>query len=266
MAADISPYFGTGQVRALQQARDAEVPAFRDQPGAVIHARTFSSDDPDALGWDRLRDVFLREGRVTLRGVGPEQLEQARDVLGGLHPVEHAWDLFMADAEDLCRACEPIAEVPVPQGLRLTPHADLTDALVRDVQAFLAEHGVSPFSVNALTGRLFPARLCVLRHDDGGIAAASFAAMTHNAHSPFHGVAWVGLVAVDPVLRGLGLGKWIDAVGNLAAVNELGARATMEFVDRDNAASRAMLESCGLGQVADRSVVMFSRSEDRLTR
>ena len=90
--------------------------------------------------------------------------------------------------------------------------------------------------------------------------------MTHNRHSPFYKSAWVGLIAVDPEHRGLGLGKLVDAICNLAAVTELEAASTMEFVAQDNAPSRAMLESCGLRQVVGKSVVMFSTSEDRITR
>lgn len=90
--------------------------------------------------------------------------------------------------------------------------------------------------------------------------------MTHNRHSPFSGAAWVGLIAVDPTLRGMGLGKQVDAICNLAAVDELGASATMEFVARDNIPSRAMLEGCGLRYVEGKAVVMFSTSADRITR
>ena len=42
----------------------------------------------------------------------------------------------------------------------------------------------------------------VLRDDADNAVATGFAAMTHNSRSPFKGIAWVGLIAVTPELRG----------------------------------------------------------------
>ncbi|KUJ83183.1 isopropylmalate isomerase [Ruegeria marisrubri] len=266
MTADISPYFGDAKVQALQKARDQQVSELTDVPGAVVHARIFSSDDPKTLGWDRLRKVMSEEGMITLRGVDEAALDVAKRELGSFRPNLHFWDLFMAEANTIREVCGKIVETGFPYGLIPVPEAELTPQKVRDVQSFLADQGVSPFSRDALLGRLFPARLNVLQHKDGRIAAAGFSAMTHNHYSPFTETAWVGLIAVDPELRGLGLGRLTDALCNLSAIDELGAKATMEFVGRDNAPSRAMLESCGLKQVQGKSVVMFSTSTDRMTR
>ena len=266
MTEPFSPYYGTPQIRALQQARDAQVAALSDRAGAVVHARTFSTDDPAALGWDYLRQIMADEGLVTLRGADDATLRDAERELAAFEPKLHLWDLFMAEARTLEAVCGPIVEVGLPEGLTRVPDAALTPAKAREVQAFLTEQGVSPFSTDALLGVLFPARLIALQNAEGRIVAAGFAAMTHNRHSPFFTSAWVGLIAVDPELRGLGLGKYMDALCNLAAVRELGAAATMEFVAPDNAPSRAMLESCGLRQVVGKSVVMFSTSADRITR
>ena len=108
-----------------------------------------------------------------------------------------------------------------------------------------------------MLGLLFPARLVVLQHLDGRVTAVGFAAMTHNRYSTFDGVAWAGLIAVDPELRSLGLGTQIDAICNLVAVEELSDEAIMEFVAKDNTPSRAMLESCSRRQLEGKSVVMF---------
>lgn len=261
-----SPYFGDSGIQMLQKARDEQVTELSDLPGAVIHGRVFSSDDPETFGWPRLKDVMAAEGMISLRGVDEITLRRSCDELAEFNPVVHRWDMFMADADTLRDVCAPIAAAPLAKGLVRTPDSEITPALVHAVQRFLSEQGVSPFSKYALLGQLFPAKLLVLQHDDGRIAAAGFAAMTHNRHSPFAGVAWVGLIAVDPELRGLGLGKQVDALSNLVAVDELGAVATMEFVARDNKPSRAMLESCGLKNVDDRAVVVLSTSTDRISR
>lgn len=261
-----SPYFGEPKVQALQEARDRQAAELSDVPGAVIHARVFSSDDPERLGWSRLREIMAEEGMVTLRGVDEATIERAQRELSEFEPVLHFWDMFMADAKAIRDVCTPLARAPLPAELIRVSDGDINHPLARDVQRFLTEQGVSPFSTDALLGNLFPGKLVVLRHSDGHVAAAGFAAITHNRYSPFAGAAWVGLIGVHPSLRGVGLGKQLDAICNLVAVDELEADATMEFVGRDNMPSRAMLENCGLTNVDGKAVVMFSRSADRITR
>lgn len=266
MTNDFSPYFGTAKVRALQRARDEQVAALADLPGAVVHARTFSSDDPAKLGWGYLKRIMSKEGMVTLRGADEATVGIAKVKLHDFEPKLHIWDLFMADSDIIRDVCGIIVRSGLPDGVKRVSDSAMTPQKAREIQAFLTEQGVSPFSTDALLGKLFPARLIALENSDDRIVAAGFAAMTHNRHSPFYNSAWVGLIAVDPELRGLGLGKLVDAMCNLAAVTELEATSTMEFVAQDNAPSRAMLESCGLRQVEGKSVVMFSTSEDRITR
>ncbi|SFL50377.1 GNAT family N-acetyltransferase [Shimia aestuarii] len=266
MTGQISPFYGSLEIQQLQAAQDAQVAELANVAGAVVHARVFSSDDPEALGWSRLREIMADQGRITLRGVDSATIERAKEELSGFAPSLHFWDLFMADARTIRDVCGPIVAQGIPEPLARVPDDLLTPEKIREVQVFLTDQGVSPFSTNALRGDLFPAKLAVLEHGDGRIGAAGFAAMTHNRHSVFADAAWVGLIAVDPDLRGLGLGKTIDAICNLIAVEELGAKHTMEFVATDNVPSRAMLESCGLRQVEGKSVVMFSTSDERLTR
>lgn len=266
MSDALSPYYGEPRIQALQRARDEQVAELVDLPGAVVHARTFSSDNPAALGWDYLRRVMSDEGMVTLRGVDEATVEIAEKELSEFSPKLHVWDLYMADARTIQQICGKIVETGLPDDLSRVPDDELTAQKVREIQSFLADQGISPFSADALLGKLFPARLIALQTSEGQIVSVGFAAMTHNRNSPFHKSAWVGLIAVDPALRGRGLGKYMDALCNLAAITELGAESTMEFVAQDNAPSRAMLESCGLRQLDGKTVVMFSTSADRITR
>lgn len=266
MSTEFSPYFGNDKVKALQKARDEQVAELAELPGAVVHARTFSSDDPTRLGWDHLRKIMSEEGVVTLRGADEADVQTAKEELREFNPKLHVWDLFTADAQTIREVCGKTVEKGLPDGVTPVSDDEMTPQKAQDVQSFLTDQGVSPFSTDALLGELFPARLIALQNHEERIVAAGFAAMTHNRHSPFYGSAWVGLIAVDPALRGLGVGKFVDAVCNLAAVTDLEAKSTMEFVAQDNTPSRAMLESCGLRQVEGISVVMFSTSVDRITR
>ncbi|MAM63352.1 GNAT family N-acetyltransferase [Maritimibacter sp. UBA3975] len=265
MKPEDDPFFGDETTRALQAARDADVATMRDMPGAVVHARVLTADDPEAFGWDRLREGLAREGVVSVRGVTGEVILTAEHEFASLSPKPHFWDLFLGDADDVRAACGKIVAQGLPEGVTRQPSDEIDAKALHEMQAFLVEHGISPFSKRALAGELFPARAVILRNGDGSIAATAFAGLTHNHHSWLSGVAWVGLAAVDPALRGLGLGKTVDAIANLVAVDELGASGTTEFAAADNAPSRAMLRACGLRHVPERMVVMFSASAQRLT-
>ena len=74
-------YLGTGQTRRHDRTLTI------DLPGAVIHARTFSSDDPAKLGWDRWRVGMADEGLVTLRGVDVQTAATAQKELSSFEPI-----------------------------------------------------------------------------------------------------------------------------------------------------------------------------------
>lgn len=260
------PFFGDEMMRALQAARDGEVAQMRTRPGAVVHGRVLSSDDPDAFGWDNLREGLRREGVVQIRGGTPEVILRAEHELAAFAPKQHFWDIFAADAEAVRAACGRIVAGGLPDGITRQPDDEIDASVLHEMQGFLTEHGVAPFSKPALAGDLIPARPVILRMADGAIAATGYAALVHNDHSWLSGMAFVGLIAVDPAARGLGLGKMADAIANLIAVDELGAAGAAEFVAADNAASRAVLRACGLEQVPGRMVVNFSASDVRITR
>lgn len=266
MKSEDDPFYGDDIMRALQAARDGEVAGFRNRPGAVVHGRVTSSDDPDAFGWDDLRAAMRREGIVQIRGATPEVILKAEHELAGFAPKQHFWDVFLADADRVRAACGQIVAGGLPDGITRHPDDEIDATVLHEMQGFLTEHGIAPFSKPALSGALVPARPVILRSADGAIAATGYAALVHNEHSWLAGMAFVGLIAVDPAARGLGLGKMADAIANLIAVDELGAAGAVEFVAADNAASRAVLRACGLEQVADRMVVNFSASDIRITR
>lgn len=266
MRPEQDPYFGDEQTRLLQSRRDEQIQEMMSTPGAVGHARVFTSDDPDVLGWDRIREVIEIEGLVSLRGVNENKVREAQEKLADFDVVAHHWDIFFGDAEDVRAACTPLANQGLPAGITRQSDETIDANSLHEMQAFLSSHGVSPFSKTALSGALFPGKPIILRKPDGGVAAVAFAGLTHNEHSWLSGVAWVGLVAVDPTMRGLGLGKAVDAIANLVAIDELGAQGTTEFVAADNAPSRAVLMACGLRDLPERDAIIFSQTQDRITR
>jgi RimJ/RimL family protein N-acetyltransferase len=118
-----------------------------------------------------------------------------------------------------------------------------------------------------LSGRCGPAVLEALAEADGAIAATAFAHLPYNRHSAHRDSASAGLAAVAPGRRGQGLGAAVNARALARAVGELGAARVQEFAAAENAASRRMIERCGLlrdpgvlsGIVAARGAGRFTR-------
>lgn len=260
------PYFGTDEVRELQRLRDHEVARMQDTPGAVAHSRVFTADDPERLGWDQIEARLQDEGTISLRCVHPDITDQAMARLAHLSPSLHIWDVFIGDASAITAASGPIANAALPDGLRRLPLAELTPQVLRAAQEFLVASGISPFSATLLAGEIVPARMTVIVDTDNKIAATGLAVMPHNRFSRFACTGWVGLIAVAPDWRGMGLGKTVDAICGMDAIRHLGADSAMEFVAPDNAASRAVVQSCGYALQPEMHTVMISRSETRLTR
>ena len=118
MKPEDDPFYGDDRMRALQAARDGEVAGFRNRPGAVVHGRVTSSDDPDAFGWDDLRAAMRREGIVQIRGATPEVILKAEHELAGFAPKQHFWDVFLAAADRVRAACGQIVAGGLPDWSR----------------------------------------------------------------------------------------------------------------------------------------------------
>lgn len=260
-----APYFGDAKHQTLQRRADMGVATARDMPGVVMHARAFSTDDVDAVGWPVIREKLQQDGMVILRAATLNQIEQAKIELADLIASQHVWNFHFGNAGSVKAASGPIAEAPLPPGLELIRPS--SNAELHQAQAFMAAQGIAPLSKPALKGAFLPSVLMALRDADGhGLVATGLAAMPHNRFSPWHKTAWVGLIAVDPNHRRLGLGKVINAHTALAALNELNADSVMEFVGPTNQASARMVTSCGCPSDPIRQVVLFSQSSARPTR
>jgi RimJ/RimL family protein N-acetyltransferase len=95
-------------------------------------------------------------------------------------------------------------------------------------------------------GEVVPATTIALADSDGAIIATAHAYRPHNIFSPFHDVAWGGLVAVAESQRGRKLGSYVNAMIVRAAFERLDAGRIYELASATNLPSRRMIESCGL--------------------
>jgi GNAT superfamily N-acetyltransferase len=222
--------------------------------------------DLDPVHWPATRS-FVEEDGV----VGPVLVPEAdarrwvADHLPGWSLF--VWDAYLAPAATILTAAEAVlAARALPDGWSAEATKAPTDDQIDAVQSLCQTAGVSPMPAHAHRGALFPSLTAMIRDNDGQLMATAWAGKFFHPEGPWGDTAMIGLVAVDPTARGLGVGAFTNAFILRESLAALGwARAT-EFVARDNPASRAMVAACGLTLDAGLVAGVSMRAEGRFTR
>jgi len=260
-------YFGTEQQQALQQ-RTYEMRAWIEAtPGVYNAGRFIGFDDPDRHDPQLLEEMLARDGLLGFRMLTPHQAAARFGTLEAAGCRVDTWDVFVGDRCEAATEVRSITAWPLPSGLRLLPSpAGADSAGTVGLQRFLADNGLAPFPGSMLVSRPPRARTIVIAHDDEP-AAAGHTYFPHNSHSRFGRHAWVGLVAVGERWRGAGLGRLVTAMLVQAAFEELGATHVYAMAGPANAASRRMIEGCGMRHDPElRSGVAVPAGAARFTR
>jgi RimJ/RimL family protein N-acetyltransferase len=240
-------YFGTEAQQRLQARSEASVAFINVTPGACQNGRMMGCDNPDELGWERIDAFLSRDQACGFRLIQSGKVDAIRFFLSSRDYRLDTWDVFLADRATAFAACETILARPLPDGLfDMGQPTDPEGAPVRRIQALMAEAGVVPFSGSMLAGACGPAVTVAVGDEAGHVAAVAHSYLPHNAFSPYHRYAWGGLVAVAQAMRGKGLGSFINARVVAGAFQSFDATHIYELVSTTNAASRRMVEACGL--------------------
>lgn len=243
----MSGYFGTERQQRLQAQAEAGAAFIRATPGACQIGRMMGCDDPDRLGWDRIDAILARDGACGFRLIPTARAARLRVELAARGFRLDSWDVFLADRATALAATASILDAGLPDGLteRPLPADPLSDA-TRRIQALMHAAGVIPFSGSLLTGAFGPATTIAIGADDGSVVAAAHGYLPHNAASPYRRHGWGGLAAVADAWRGKGLGTYVNARMIASLFHDLDATHVYELVAAGNAASRRMVEHCGL--------------------
>jgi Acetyltransferase (GNAT) family len=243
----VAGYFGTQVQQTLQMRAEEAAERIRATPGACQAGRFMGCDDPDRLGWGRIREYLDRDGLFGFRLISAAQSDDARSRLAAQGFRFDTWDVFVGERGPALAASEKILSHGLPNGLADFPvQGDPESEDMQRIQALMAVAGVVPFSGSLLAGLCGPATTTALGDRDGNVVAVAHGYMPHNAHSDYHQYAWGGLVAVAETERGKGLGAYINARMVVAVFRDLGATHIYELVSATNIPSRRMVEACGL--------------------
>ena len=255
-------YYGTAAQQNQQRKSDRLTSWVFDTPGACLTGQLMCSDDPDRLGWDVVERHLAEDRLYAFRWMDAEGQKQVEEFAAEQGGNTFGWAGFYAGDSELRRFIAPIIGRHLPHGMRMER---ITPQTVCGMQAMLGRQGMVSLSGAVLCGLNCRALSLMIRDWAGRPAALGFTGMLQNRFSRLGDCAWIGTIATDPAHRGKGLGKRITAALIRAALEEFNARAVMGFAADGNAASKAMLHSCGLQPHPNRSLVV-SLSKERYTR
>lgn len=260
-------YFGTETQVALQRRAEELYEWLYTAAGCCHPGRFCGTDDQNLLGWQAIEAALRRDGIFGFRLRPASERKAISDRLEGLGYQLHTWDVFLAESRDVLPASQAFIDEPLPGDLdeHVLAPGDANDCAL-EIQKFMAENSIAPFSARLLRGELGPAATPYLRDSAGRVVACAHAYLPHNRHSAHERTAWVGLVAVAQQQRGRRLGSRINARAICLAIGALGADAIYELVASDNDPSRRMVESCGLRWRSDLICGIATSQGQRFTR
>ncbi len=242
----MSGFFGTDRQQELQRRTCLMRDRVAQTPGLYNAGRFTGIDDPARFPPAVLHRMLARDGLLGFRMISPPQAALIFPRLEARGCRIDRWDIFVGEPAGAGARAQALAGIPLPDGISVQPApADPDGADTLRVQQFLAGNGLAPFPGTMLVAAP-PEGITIVLAEGERIAAAGHAYFPHNAHSRFRGHAWIGLIAVDERWRGKGLGRLLNARLIRAAFDELHALHVYEMVAPSNAASRRMVESCGL--------------------
>lgn len=233
--------YGTEDQRRLQAVSDTWAETAADTPGAAIVGRMRGTDDPEALGWNVIADALAEDGAFGFRMIPVEQLDRIRDRLDTFGARLDTWLVYRGDRNTIA---DPSA-LSWPDGISEVPVSDPLEEATRAFQAAMETSGVVPFSGQMLTGQFGPVTNAALARG-GEIVATAHAYKPHVGDSPWHGLAWAGLISVAKSERGHGLGRFVNALIASKAIALPGVSEVYQLVTKTNVVSQRMVEASGL--------------------
>lgn len=260
-------YFGTRAQQTLQARVDEMSGWISSTPGACNSGRSLGCDDLDKFGWRNVEEIMSRDGVLGFRLLLSQRAGELVAWMTSRGYRIDFWDPFVGDRGNVLRAADAILAKPLPSDVKIGPDpTEPTGDYIEAIQALMSESGVSPYSGSMLSGRQAPAITAVLLDQSGTAIAVAFGHRPHNVHSRFSDYAYGGAVAVSPVHRGRGFGRYVNALVAARTLRELGGTHFYEFVSADNAWSRRMVEACALRPCPELFAAMAVAGNEKFTR
>ena len=263
----MSEYFGDAHAVALQRSIRERIGEISLNPLLANGGRVLNVLDPDACGWDFVRQEFDQNQVVALTMVDKKAtLARLAAEFDGAAQFP-CWDVFTGTAEEVVPVCEALAErMSPPEGWTVTHDMRPGDDLIHTCQLLNADADVTPLPAYYLKGEHIPAMLTCVWRNDGKLVACASASMRYHPEGPLSGYIFAGGVSVREKDRRRGLGSYVNAALIAESWKRFGWSNILEQARTDNLASVGMITRCGLHCDADRATVLLTAGGRYLTR
>lgn len=263
----MSEYSGNEQAIALQKSLQARHDQITANPLLANGGRILNVLDPDAYGWDALRQDVERDGYIALtmidRQVAANQVADFFDK-GADFP---SWEAFTGAPDDVLPVCNDIfAGATLPEGWRVESYLTPRNSVIDAVQALNQLAGVAPAPAYYLRGEALPSLLSCIWDETDALAACASATMRYHSDGPLGGWIFAGGVSVSDQHRRCGLGSLVNARLLIDSHVACGWTCALEQARADNHASVGMITRCGLTLDPDRITVVVNMTGGYVTR
>jgi len=245
-------YYGTPEQARLQARAEENAVWVATTPGACNSGRFIGCDDVARLGWERVEEIIRRDGAIGFRLLPKERVPEVANWMTSRGYRIDFWDPFIGEREEVLRATRDILTRPLPQGLVVGPSPrEPTGSYIEAIQRLMSDNGVTPYSGSMLAGSVEPAITVTVTDSNDHLVACAFGHKPHNSHSAYHHFGYGGAVVVNSSLRGIGLGRYVNALIALRVLKDLDGSHFYGFVSADNEPSRRMVTSCAMRMCPD---------------
>ncbi len=243
-------------------ARHSEIAA---DPSLSNGGRLLNILDPESFGWDRIVAEVEQDRFLALTAMDRATIYDRIHAVFGTAVEVPSWDVFFGEAGTVGQRCATLVD-RLPEGWTVTSHVTPDPATMGTVQELNSACGVAPTPAWYMRGDVIPHLTTCIYTADGAIAACALVSDRYHADGPLAGSVFIGSVSVSSEHRGKGLGVAASAQALIDSAKAFGWASVLAQASPDNAASRAMLERCGLTQDPARVTVAINASGAAFTR
>ena len=263
----MAEFVGTDRQIDIQRKMRDRQSWIAETPGVANGGRVLAFDDPDKVGWDKVTELTQADNMAVFPQFSEEAIVAKIRRHLGPHWKTPVWQLYLGGPGRVLDASRAIIEAhDLPQGWRIEAHERPSNDQIDAVQALNMATGITPYPAFFSRGEAGAIVTACINDADGALVATAAAVMRYHRASRLGGYLFVGMVSVTVAQQGKGLGKLVNAVVLVKSHKRLSWIGVMEQVAPDNAASRAMIEACGLMRDEDKVTVAAINMDEDFSR
>lgn len=260
-------YFGTSEQQQLQARAEENALWVAKTPGACNSGRFIGCDDVDLLGWKTIEEIIKRDGAIGFRLLPKRRVPEVANWMTSNGYRIDFWDPFIGERDKVLGATRDILAQPLPPGLTIGPTPrEPIGSFIEAIQQLMSENGVAPYSGSMLAGCMEPAITVTVVDGNDQVVACAFGHRPHNSHSSYFHYGYGGAIVVRPSCRGLGLGRYVNALIASSVLSDFEVSHFYGFVSSDNEASRRMVTSSAMIACPELAGALAVASDRKFTR